>query len=60
MVFDGEAVGFVLDPGNQAEAFRVAVDGKLYITILETAGAVVVVFDHTADRDIEAQLVQYL
>ena len=56
MVFDSEAVCFVLDPGDQLKAFGMRVDRQFDIMEVKPPGPVVVILDHAADRDLQSKL----
>ena len=50
---------FVLDSGNQFKSLRTGVYGKLQVIIIQSSGAVIVIFYHAADRDGKPQLLQH-
>ena len=56
MIFDGKAVRFILDPGDEFEAFAVGIYLDFPVLIIQASRPVVVIFDHAADRDGQAQL----
>ena len=58
MVLDGKAVRLILDPCDQLEPLRVGVNRQLDIPKIESPGPVVVILDHSADRDRQPQLPQ--
>ena len=60
MIFNRETVGFVLNPGDQLKPFAVPVDGNLHIIIIQPAGSVFVILNHSADRDRQSEAVQNL
>ena len=57
---DRKAVGFILDPGDQFEAFGIPVNGQLLVLIVEPTGPVIVVLDHAADRNGKSQILKHL
>ena len=59
VIFDGKPVGFVLNTGNQLKALGVGVDGQFHIVVIKASGAVVVVFNHAADRNMDVQLLKH-
>ena len=60
MVFNGIPMGFILDPGNQAEAFAACVNGDLHIVEIQASRPMMIVLDHTADRYAYPKLIQHL
>ncbi len=50
VILNCKAVSLVLDSGDQLEPFRMGVDRKFDIMILQTSGTVVVILVHTAVR----------
>ena len=56
VVFDGEAVRLILDPGDQLEPLRVIINGQFYILIIKAAGTVKIILHHATDGDIQPQL----
>ena len=58
VVLDGEAVRLVLNPRDEPEAFRADVDRYLDIIVIQTAGTVKIILDHTADRNRNAKLIK--
>lgn len=43
--------GFILNPGNEFKTFAVPCDRNLFILKIQTSGAVVIIFYHSADRN---------
>ena len=60
VVFDGKAVGLVLDPGNEPEGLGMRVYGQLLIPEIKASGPVAVVLYHAADTDGKPQLPEHL
>ena len=48
----------VLNPRDEPEAFRADVDRYLDIIVIQTAGTVKIILDHTADRNRNAKLIK--
>ena len=59
VVLDGKAVRLVLDTGDELEALPGGVDRQFFVVEKKSAGAVAVILDHPADRDLEAELIQH-
>ena len=60
MVFNGKPMGFILDPGDQTEAFAGCVNRNLHIVEIQASRPMMIILDHTADRDAYPKLIQHL
>ncbi len=60
VIFNGKAVGLILNPCDKPEAFAVTVNGDLYIIIIKSSGPVVIILYHTAHRNGKPQLIKDL
>ena len=59
MILDGKTVRFILDPGDQFEAFRMGIYREFNVMVIQASGPVVVILDHAADRNVNSQFFQY-
>ena len=53
--FNGKTVRLILDSGDQAEAFTVCINGNFKIIVIQSSGSVMVILDHTTDRNLYSQ-----
>ena len=59
VVLDRKAVRLVLNARDQLEAFGVRVDRDFHVVVVEAACAVEIILYHTADRNVDAELLQH-
>ena len=52
-------VSFILNARDQSECFRIPVNRNLFIVKIKPSGSVVIILYHTADRNIQIQLIQH-
>ena len=52
-------VSFILNARDQSECFRIPVNSNLLIVMIKPSGSVVIILYHTADRNIQIQLIQH-
>ena len=60
MILDGKTVCLILHPRDELKRFAVSVYRQLLIMKIQSSRPVIIILDHTADRDIQMKLLQHL
>ena len=60
MILNSKAMRLILNSCHQFKALRPGVNGYLHVLVIQPPCAVIVVLNHSADRNIQMQFLQYL